>query len=635
MIDKKKLDKEDYKQPVLHGIGLNYRPKHPIDFAYARGLLILHRPWSASNPINLKDKEAVILEAEELLHNRKVPAYVVSAYHRVVNKQLQLDLTHKKARNDDCDRPPDEEEDDKILDRHVYLNSASHLTNGGKPDGIISGQSVDIGLTHDWRERSFQGVRDTKVNGEDYIKWAVEQSKQRNLALQRNDDLDIPKLKNKGKYTLQSLSKEQRTIALAVIDAVWKFLTNDKDFKPLRATVMGAGGTGKSHMINTIITVIRELTGVNDSICVAAPSGGAAFNIGGSTLHKLLSIAVQKPWIELPEESKILLRRKLQALLVLVVDERSQLSSTVVAAAERHVRMCAFGGHNESTIWAGVPVILFVGDDYQLPPTMSEGAIKGYAGHKTTDQPAPNKGVSKQVLTAEGSSQLIDVLTRNVFELTHAYRHQSQDAELYVQLLERVRKGNFMPGDEEILTNLHWATIQEKDDFKKKTETSPTTTYLFAYNADREAKNAEILAMLSNRTKRPVARLQYAWKQAKTKPNVNATNQKENGYLEKRHWQSKAVTAQTDICIGAKVAINAINYEPSWGLYNGATGTVVDIVYDNKLGPHAAGLDHLPRYVVLDMPGFKPPPEPIGPWDKNNPTVRSDLHTLNKIFKSS
>ena len=95
-------------------------------------------------------------------------------------------------------------------------------------------------------------------------------------------------------HILAPITNKKKCIAQSMKKGLdGKFLTNDKDFKPLckSITVMGAGGTGKSHMINTIITVIRELTGANDSICVAGPSGRASYNIGGSTLHKLFQLS--------------------------------------------------------------------------------------------------------------------------------------------------------------------------------------------------------------------------------------------------------------------------------------------------------------------------------------------------------
>ncbi len=69
---------------------------------------------------------------------------------------------------------------------------------------------------------------------------------------------------------------------IAAIDTIVKFLKNNKKFKPLRATVMGCGGTGKSFIINTIISV-GNMTQMNDTVKVGTPSGAAAYNLQGST----------------------------------------------------------------------------------------------------------------------------------------------------------------------------------------------------------------------------------------------------------------------------------------------------------------------------------------------------------------
>jgi hypothetical protein len=58
---------------------------------------------------------------------------------------------------------------------------------------------------------------------------------------------------------------------------------------------MGCGGTGKSYIINTILTMVRQMTKSNSTVIVGAPSGSAAFNVQGSTLHHLLGIGVTRP----------------------------------------------------------------------------------------------------------------------------------------------------------------------------------------------------------------------------------------------------------------------------------------------------------------------------------------------------
>ena len=423
---------------------------------------------------------------------------------------------------------------------------------------------------------------------------------------------------------------------MATIDTVWKFLTNDPKYEPLRATVMGAGGTGKSYLINTICTMIKELTQSNETVKVAAPSGGAAYNIGGCTVHRLLGIDVGTPWMKMNDKKRKILHDKLKRLLVLIIDERSQLSSEVVGAAESHVRQCAFGGSNQTQVWGGVPVILLFGDDYQLPPTIHQGAINGYAvrTHKSTSISRSNG--EKQILVDEGRVQLTEVLAQKVFELTIPFRQNQldMDSDSYIKLLQRVRTCAQTEEDSERVAALHWSALPDKDGFKSRIENDPKTTYLFANKEGRDNKNNEVLVSCSKRNGMPVAKLRHvdirrrnlstnesSEDENKDDPKANAKSSHMN--INDYHWRSsrKIITSYSNICVGATVAINAINHEPNWGLFNGARGTVVDIVYDKETGPHSSGKGRLPKYVVLDMPGFKPPPEPIGPWDRLNPTV--------------
>ncbi len=39
----------------------------------------------------------------------------------------------------------------------------------------------------------------------------------------------------------------------------------------MRATIMGSAGTEKSFIINTVINMVRKLTGSNDTVQIAAP----------------------------------------------------------------------------------------------------------------------------------------------------------------------------------------------------------------------------------------------------------------------------------------------------------------------------------------------------------------------------
>ena len=72
----------------------------------------------------------------------------------------------------------------------------------------------------------------------------------------------------------------------------------------MRATIMGSGGTEKLFIINTIISMIRRLTGSNDTFQIAVPSGVAAFNIQGSTIHNLHWVRVTNSEKGIPENTK-------------------------------------------------------------------------------------------------------------------------------------------------------------------------------------------------------------------------------------------------------------------------------------------------------------------------------------------
>ncbi len=89
------------------------------------------------------------------------------------------------------------------------------------------------------------------------------------------------------------------------------------------------------------------------------------------------------------------------------------------------------------------------------------------------------------------------------------------------------------------------------------------------------------------------------------------------------HFDMNSYDKHTDICIGAKVAISNVNFLPEIGLYNGAIGDAIEIVYNNRpVGPNDKQHYHLPNYVVVDFPNLRLPAN-IAPWDALHKTVSS------------
>ena len=174
------------------------------------------------------------------------------------------------------------------------------------------------------------------------------------------------------------MSDKQKAILYNAVDTVIKFLNNDPSYKPMKATIMGSAGTGKSFIINTSISMVRRLTGSNDTVQNSVPSEAASFNVQGYSIHNLLGVRVTNPEKDLTKNSKSRLLEQLECLLLLAIDERSLIGSKVLAAAEQNTPECIYRGQNSLEIWGRLPVVHLFGDDYQLMPVNKNGAISGY-----------------------------------------------------------------------------------------------------------------------------------------------------------------------------------------------------------------------------------------------------------------
>ena len=77
------------------------------------------------------------------------------------------------------------------------------------------------------------------------------------------------------------MTNEQSDIAYIVLQKIleWKLFpkkhyeNNRLTFIPLRMTVIGKAGTGKSFLIQSLITAVRQFTNINDSVIVTAQTG--------------------------------------------------------------------------------------------------------------------------------------------------------------------------------------------------------------------------------------------------------------------------------------------------------------------------------------------------------------------------
>jgi hypothetical protein len=135
--------------------------------------------------------------------------------------------------------------------------------------------------------------------------------------------------------------------------------------------VSGNAGTGKT----TLIRYLRE--NVDRNLVVVAPTGVAALNAGGSTIHSFFGFP---PRFQDPRDVHIPKNRRLyQALELLIVDEVSMLRADVLDCIDAFLRET----RGDLRPFGGVQ-LLFLGDLFQLPPvtTAAEHEVlksRGYA----------------------------------------------------------------------------------------------------------------------------------------------------------------------------------------------------------------------------------------------------------------
>lgn len=131
--------------------------------------------------------------------------------------------------------------------------------------------------------------------------------------------------------------------------------------------VTGRAGTGKS----TLLEHLSWYSSKNLAIC--APTGVAALNVGGQTIHSLfrlpIGVIADHELQQGPE-----LRKLLNAIETLVVDEVSMVSADLMDAMDRALRQAR---QRPLEAFGGVQLVLF-GDPWQLAPVPGDGDERAY-----------------------------------------------------------------------------------------------------------------------------------------------------------------------------------------------------------------------------------------------------------------
>jgi hypothetical protein len=292
----------------------------------------------------------------------------------------------------------------------------------------------------------------------------------------------------------------------------------------------GKAGTGKTTFLHRLKKETKK------QMAVVAPTGVAAINAGGTTMHSFFQLPFT-PFIPTPEGRKNLIekmkmqgsrRKVLQELELLVIDEISMVRADVLDSVDtilRHVR------YRNNEPFGGVQVI-FIGDMFQLSPVATDDEWRLLSRYYTS----PYFFHSQVILQQQPV----------YIELDKIFRQTNGD---FIQVLNEVRNDCLSDSSLKLLQSRYNPLFVPPSD--------DTYITLTTHNYKADQINAEELAKIKGRT--------YTF---------DATIEGE--YPEKSYPTEKTL----ELKVGAKVMFLKNDTETPRRFFNGKIGVVESVEED-------------------------------------------------------
>jgi hypothetical protein len=265
-------------------------------------------------------------------------------------------------------------------------------------------------------------------------------------------------------------------------------------------------------------------------------------------------------------------------LVMLIIDERSMVNAGDLGLLTEYMEQTAHNGKNDNIKggWGGIPIVLFLGDDGQLP------SINAGAFDSLKLQYATEVEVLKGLHTFKEMGHQVRTLKTSM-------RQDENEEGSYLEMLNEAYVGSVSDVNAtKMMDLLHLQsdrfTEEQRDIIREK------SIHVFANKEPMEFHNQKCLYRDTNQTN-PVAKI------------------KSNDTCKKGHRENlNRSSGLPQICMlarGSLVCITGCNLRPEWQLFNNATGKVLDIVYEENKNPN--GHD-LPKYILVEFPGYTGPP---------------------------
>jgi hypothetical protein len=358
---------------------------------------------------------------------------------------------------------------------------------------------------------------------------------------------------------------------------------------PVRRFVSGVAGTGKSHLINTIVaTLHQKYTGGPDgfpAVAVVAPTGLSAFNVNGVTMHKMFKLPVQhggdEPKLyDLSQTDIKIMCEVLKNVRLIIIDECSMISNISWAKIER--RLSALfpiksdaNPSDNSQLFGGRSILLF-GDLLQLGP-VSKVSTTPFIFSKFRR----NDKIIQRVLGLSGMPDLwIHIIYEELLE-----NMRQKDDPAFLAMLNNIRIGCPTMEDidalfkrqidcdpdkiEEVVRIFHEHFLKDKNTLALYGQTKDVDTF---NSLMLQREKIDIVVIKARDTaKRTRDNNDDEPKKKKTKKNTISSKASETGGL---------VTLLT-VGVNARIMLRR-NLDTRIGLVNGAMGSIIKLNFEHS-----------------------------------------------------
>lgn len=325
----------------------------------------------------------------------------------------------------------------------------------------------------------------------------------------------------------------------------------DPNFHIRRVIVQGEAGTGKSALIKSMCKFLSG-SSMPDSYLVIAPTGAAAVNIDGKTIHNALRIPARRQPEPLNDQPLRNFQLQMQPIRFIIIDEFSMIGLRLLNKIDQRLRQAkacdAPFGHF---------FIYFFGDLRQLPPVQ--------------DTPIYSQPRDQQ---SRMGKLMLDTIQVKI-QLTTCFR-QSNAQHNFHEALRRLARGQSNRDDWNLLNSRRVAVAANRDRFSRCLNLFPTNKQVIDHNTLHLSRN-----------NLPVAVIEAY--------HNNATARQGSSIM------AQGLTRNLCLSIGCRVMLRK-NLCVDRGLVNGTLGNVRDILFKPGERPPC-----LPLVILVQFDNYEGP----------------------------